>query len=330
MKKTIITTGMMLLVLQWGWCFNESQKNTLLKTMPSYLQTGNSAVSGEMKAYLDYFGLPYRSYRYRYGFISTDEGKLFMQSFAPENPQGVVIVSHGYLEHSGWTFELTRFLLNKNLSVVLYDHYGHGFSQGIPGHIDDFTQYGRGYQAVMETVQSLWPQGLYFGVGHSLGGATILQYVLSHPEHPLEAVIFAAPLVRSYLWRPSVAVANAVEALIRRIPRRFSYRDELMEKGKSDPLQNKTMPLSWLDALVRWDQWNSSYPQTETPLLLMQGDRDTVVDNDYNYQFIKDHFQTMWYHSFPEAGHLLFLEKEPILRQVLSQVGSFLDIWLEE
>ncbi|WP_083963568.1 alpha/beta fold hydrolase [Spirochaeta cellobiosiphila] len=312
------------------YAFDNNDKMAILENMPSYLQTGNSAISKELRTYLDNFYLPYEKTTYRYGFISTDYGHLFVQSFQPKKPKAVVAVSHGYLEHSAWTFQLTNFLINENYIVVLYDHYGHGFSDGTPGHIDEFTQYGYGFSKVIDTVYPLWKDLPFVAIGHSLGGATIIQYTLSQKHSPLKGIVLAAPLVRSYLWGPSAAAVNIFDSVVNRIPRRFSYRKELIDKGKNDPLQTKTMPLTWMEALVEWDSWNDTYPTTDIPTLLLQGAKDTVVDSEYNYSWIKKHYTDLKYQRYEDADHLLFLESDELQEQIFIDIKHFLNDLLEE
>ena len=72
---------------------------------------------------------------------TTDGLRLYLRRHELASPHGEVLIVHGFGEHSGRYVELTTHLVDNNYSVTAYDHRGHGLSDGLPGHVESFSEY---------------------------------------------------------------------------------------------------------------------------------------------------------------------------------------------
>ena len=80
-------------------------------------------------------------------FLTSDGTELFTRSWLVDNPRYEVLLVHGMGEHSTRyaNFVIPEFLKN-NISVITYDQFGHGKTQGKRGH-------NPGYKAVLDCIE---------------------------------------------------------------------------------------------------------------------------------------------------------------------------------
>ena len=242
-----------------------------------------------------------------------------------QKTRGTVYLLHGYLEHSLINSRLINVLYNHGFNVVAMDLIGHGFSSGKRGHIDDFAEYAEAFHHVVTACRDRLP-GPFFGLGHSTGCAVLWEHARRYQDVPIHAYVFAAPLVRSFLWHLSLVGASVASSFTDRVKRRTdnsSHDPQFMTFIRErDPLQPEAVPLSWLDALKQWDERNQTYTGScSAPLLVLQGDADTVVDWRYNLPYLKSRFPRYRQVMLPGAKHCLYNEsdryRKPVFRIVL-------------
>jgi pimeloyl-ACP methyl ester carboxylesterase len=96
-----------------------------------------------------------------------------------ENPEGITIVfCHGYaLNQDCWHYQ--RRDLRPLGDLVFWDQRSHGRSARSVAETNTIDQLGRDLMAVLDTIA---PTGPIVLVGHSMGGMTIMQLALDHPE----------------------------------------------------------------------------------------------------------------------------------------------------
>ena len=56
-------------------------------------------------------------------------------------PRAVIILAHGFTEHSKKYGELATYLVAKGFAVHAIDHLGHGMSEGERYYVEDFQDY---------------------------------------------------------------------------------------------------------------------------------------------------------------------------------------------
>ncbi len=211
----------------------------------------------------------------------------------PDTVRGSVVILHGYLAHPVQLADLIRAFLRDGFVVAAPELPGHGLSGGERGFIAEFADYGRFFADFWESAGADLP-GPVHAVGFSTGASTLLEYLETEGD-PFGAIVFASPLVRShrYFW----------SRLGRLISRPFV---KSVRTGYDDVLGTQRMPLAWFDAQVRWNKENDDYGPFDRQLLVIQGDRDTVVNRRYNRRFLEARFTAFSYLDVPGAKHVVF------------------------
>ena len=106
---------------------------------------------------------------------------IYWQSWQPAGtPKAVLLVAHGFAEHSGRYMNLVNAVVPHGYAVYALDHRGHGKSDGAHVEIDSYQQYLDDLKTFFDLVQNEQPGQKIFLVGHSMGSAISLGYVLDH------------------------------------------------------------------------------------------------------------------------------------------------------
>lgn len=116
-------------------------------------------------------------------------------SWSPAGQQRAsIVLVHGYAEHGRRYDELARYLCGHGFVVHTYDQRGAGRSDGKRGHIRRFTRLVEDLEKVVATIPD---DGLpRFIMGHSLGGAVVLAYLLRNQSAEFSGVALSSPALR--------------------------------------------------------------------------------------------------------------------------------------
>lgn len=261
--------------------------------------------------------------QHRLGTVQSYGNTLCVQKFVPDTePQGTVILVHGYLEHSALQQPLIDDLLAQNLVVLCFDLPGHGLSSGKAYWIDSFTRYGCQLGEILQRLGDELP-GPWFMAGHSTGAAVVMAHQLmfgNGGNWPLAGRILLAPLVRPKGWR---AIRFKYRLLrhffdsILRLPSDNSHnRDYLRFIREIDPLQAKRIPVAWIAAMLAW------YPRVEQAdpmqgsVLVIQGTDDDTVDWQFNLSALKRCYPDLKVELIKDAKHQLINESAEYQQQL--------------
>lgn len=67
----------------------------------------------------------------QFDFASADQhSRIFVKTWQPENPRGIVQLIHGMAEHINRYNEFAEFLASQGWMVIGDDHLGHGKTAG--------------------------------------------------------------------------------------------------------------------------------------------------------------------------------------------------------
>jgi acylglycerol lipase len=105
-----------------------------------------------------------------------------------------LIVTHGLGEHAG-RHEYILKLFSQNFNIAIYDLRGHGRSGGKRAYVEDFQEYIKDLNSVIEYLKKEFSLKKYTLFGHSMGGlitAAYLQNATSPVNYP-EKVFLSAP-----------------------------------------------------------------------------------------------------------------------------------------
>ncbi len=337
-----------------GQVFDDHAAEELRATLPPLGEELSARTRALAEAYRRHYP-PVIDASWSIGTIDAGQYRVALQLFvAADTPRGVAVLLHGYLDHVALNRSAVSALLEQGFAVVAFDMPGHGLSDGARGEIDAFRSYATvldravttGRRELSKMIEHN-PGGPHnpadphnpaevdglslVGVGHSTGAAVFLEYLERFPEseHTYDALVFAAPLVRTWLWPLSRLGIRIASPFLENVGRRIdaaSSNPEYVELAKErDPLGVYRVPLSWAEAYLRWEEDTPHYGRYDVPLLLLQAQDDTVVDNAYNRRFLRERFELLRELEIENARHALFNEPPELRGTAFDAVAEFLD-----
>ncbi len=248
--------------------------------------------------------------------------------------RGVVVLVHGYGEHSGRYDLVTDFLVGAGFCVVAFDQRGHGRSGGRPGFVADFDEFLTDLDVVIAKVTgedgSRGPVILW---GQSMGGLIVLRYLQTRPGSVAGAVISAPWLetkMKTPWWKVTLGrvlnwiagaarlpQALAPETLMRDPERQRAYLD--------DPLVHRFMTPGLYWAVLDAQRLALADPEgLEGPALFLVPRADEVVDSDTTMRFLEQavspDIQTSLLDGLRHEPH-----NEPERGEVFALAGTWLD-----
>jgi len=212
--------------------------------------------------------------------------EVFGVHYRPNTVKGVVVLVHGFGEHSGrYTEHVIPMLLDLNLAVMTYDNVGHGKSSGKRGHCPSYAALLDILKEVIEKSEAIYPNLPMFLYGHSMGGNLVLNYALKRTVN-LAGVVATSPYLRLAFQPPwwkmfigrrllgsSITLPSGLDTSgISRIP-------EEIEKYVNDPLvHDKVSPMFSFPIMDagEWAIQNASQLKVQT--FLAHGTKDPIID----------------------------------------------------
>ncbi|MCX7820827.1 MAG: alpha/beta hydrolase [Brevinematales bacterium] len=281
--------------------------------------------------YITTYNLDIKNVRHKFYFLYyQNTNRFFVHELIPPSPKGIVFFFHGYLSHSGLFWDFYKYMLDRNYQIVAADLPGHGLSDGDRTAIDDFSTYA---EVVYETYLKIQKDGnglpIYF-VGHSTGCSAIYEFIYSYNVYP-EKVVFVAPLVRIIFWEMASFGYNLFGNNIKTLPRLRrntsqdrNYIDFLFNK---DPIRYDYADVSWFKATLIWNERIANYSViTNVNLLIIQGDRDEVVEWRYNTTFLTNKFYHSDIYIIKDGRHDLLTERDDIKYAAFKEIEDFFKI----
>lgn len=256
--------------------------------------------------------------------------ELFAQCWLPpSSPRGLVVLVHGFGEHSDRYRHLVAALLKGGYAVYGFDHRGHGRSPGKRGHTDRFSDFIEDVQQVVLRSKADYPDLPLFLFGHSVGGLVALQYALLHPQG-LAGVIASAPLLAKPNISPLVlTVAGLLSRLIptfaldtRLDPSTISRDPAEVQRYKSDPLvHSKTSARAGAEGMAALEWVQAHAGELRVPLLLYHGAGDRLVPIEGSRSFFANAGSAdKTFHELPGAFHESHndLEREALFQIIVA------------
>lgn len=147
-------------------------------------------------------------------------------------------VIHGQGEQSGRYEHFPHYLNNVVDAIFCIDLPGHGKSQGIRGHIENFDHYSEaaltGFFASMDFMKKSASKIEAHWFGHSMGGLITLRTLLKETSLPLKTVTVSAPLLDLALPVPKLKkfFGELVEPILGRIKLSNELNGDLISHDK--------------------------------------------------------------------------------------------------
>jgi alpha-beta hydrolase superfamily lysophospholipase len=308
-----------------------------------------------IKRYLVYYGLGFADVEHRIGWFESGGLRLAGQvwkpkikdqrlkikikespeamdhsidsSVAPRNDrESLVVVVHGYMNHTGQMRHLIGGLLDAGFAVGALDLPGHGLSEGKPA-AGTVEQYARAVSDFAALVKAMGFGRLYF-VGFSTGCAAGVEAILGGKGDVFERVVLVSPLVRWQGYKASKITYKLYRPFmdkIKRVPQRNSSDEEFLYFNRhKDTLHCKYVSLDWVESMFAWNEKIVRAVGSEKPVLILQGDRDTTVDWRYNVRLLRDKFPAANVEMIPGARHELLNEAPELRDKVIGRTIEYL------
>lgn len=283
--------------------------------------------------------------------IKIDDISLAYSFIEHPQSQKAIVISNGRIESYIKYRELIFDLYRQGYSIYTLDHRGQGLSSRTTsnpqqGHIDRFDTYIDDFAHFIETVVKPKKYIDLFLVGHSMGGAIGTLYMEKHPD-TFRAAAFSAPMYGIKL------------PISRRFIRWLAHLLDTTDSGKGpnyvlggsdyEPVEFAKNDLT--HSQLRYDNYKKLYlehPQVQVgsptnrwlhesidageratlaakhsrvPILILQADEDTVVDNFAQYHAVGGLCQLL---NVPNARHEVFMEKDEARNFAIDALLKFL------
>lgn len=138
----------------------------------------------------------------------SHQKKLFVsvhKKKATEFPKRILLIQHGYGEHSGRYIHFVEYLKDAVDVIWTFDSLGHGKSEGRRGDALDVHHMIEDLQRMVQEASSRFPAAELHILGHSLGGLLTLAFLAVRPQVSLCSAQVSAPFFETFdpvpLWK---------------------------------------------------------------------------------------------------------------------------------
>lgn len=264
---------------------------------------------------------------------------LFRRSWVPEAPERLMVVVHGFAEHSGRYEDFGAWFAERRCAVHAFDLRGHGRSEGRRNHVDQFEDFLEDTGRLVALACNEHPGLPPFLVGHSMGGLIATAFVRERSPDLMGLVTSGAALAPSV----SKLKAFASGALQKIAPRRYldaglpteglSRDPEVVERYLADPLIEPKITFGlgaeMLKAVARTAGGGAA---VEIPMLLLHGGADPLCAASGSEGFFESLTGEVRHASdlrvYPELLHEIF--NEPERYEIFTELLAFLNARQEE
>lgn len=313
-----------------------------------YLSEEQQQYPQAVQMYFDHYGLDWLDVEHRFGWFQSRGLKLAGHVWTPAQESGngwqppsaarwmgdtaqeqndMVIVLHGYLNHTGQMKHLIRALVDNGFTVGSFDLPGHGLSEGKAAAVGAFGDYTTALVDFVQATQRVCPDNLHF-IGFSNGATVGIDALLSARSELFDKVVLAGPLVQWAGYQPSKAMYLLLCPLTDQIPRMFqnnsSDQNFLSFNRSDDYLHCQNVSLDWVRALYDWNDRFDKLPASGKEVLIIQGNRDMTVDWRYNLKVLQKKFPAAKVEMIRGPRHELFNENTKLREECLTNVIAYL------
>lgn len=222
------------------------------------------------------------------GFDGT---KIYYQIWSPENPKGLVLVVHGFAEHSGRYMNVVNTLVPEGYAVWGIDHRGHGKSEGKMNYVNRFTDYMDDLAILEKKAREAHPDLPVHVVGHSMGSFIANHYVGRQADPDYKSLtlsgtgaapgpgiggfqLFMSKLLSAIL--PKASIPSGLD------PNFISHDEKVIEDYKNDPLVNYDKITTRLanEMMDHLSRMPDAAKNISTPCMMQIGSLDESFDRN--------------------------------------------------
>jgi alpha-beta hydrolase superfamily lysophospholipase len=201
-------------------------------------------------------------------------------------PRAAILLVHGLGEHSGRYSNLARHCTGRGFAVHALDHYGHGKSEGLSGHVERFSVYLDGVRELLARVKEEQPGMPLVLLGHSMGGLIAASF-LREAQAEFKACVLSGPALKSDAAPPAIVlwINRLISALAPTVPMTaldpagVSRDPEVVRAYVSDPLvhHGKVTARLIAEMMAAMKEALAHASEVTLPLLVMHGEDDVLT-----------------------------------------------------
>jgi alpha-beta hydrolase superfamily lysophospholipase len=220
--------------------------------------------------------------------FNGSEGEVFYRIWEPMAPPArIVMIVHGYAEHSGRYAHVAEALTGEGCLVVAEDHMGHGRSDGERALITDFGHVVDDLETLAHVAFERYGDLPLVVLGHSMGGLLSSRLTQRRPEM-VAGLVLCGAVIGDWTWARDVLA----EPEMPDPPEEWSgmSRDpEKVHEYSTDPMVYRgryKRPL--LEAEVAaLDAFRTEIDRVTMPVLFLHGDEDPYVPFETSLAAVK-------------------------------------------
>jgi lysophospholipase len=251
--------------------------------------------------------------------VAPDGTTLWWVAMAPVEPRGLVVLLHGYGEHSGRYTHVVDALVEGGFAVLRFDMRGHGRSSGRRGYVRAYDEYLADLERMLTIARRSAPGRPLFLVAHSHGGLVALRRLVDRDDDIAGAVL-SAPYVAAHRPppRPVVAFGRAAGRVIPWLPMPFGRRPEqftsdagMQAEAAADPLRTPIATPRWYGEMRRAQELVAIRAAAlRLPVLVLLAGDDTVTSSvAVRRAFEETESDDATVITYPDQRHELFNEQ---------------------
>ena len=220
-------------------------------------------------------------------FIGAAGKQIYWQGWLPDgDPTGVVVLVHGYAEHSGRYLHVAQRLVSAGYASYAVDHFGHGKSEGPRANVNRMSEVVADIDRVVRIAAAQHPGLPVFLVGHSMGGLLTLDYVTktsTGSRYALTGVAVSAAAI-------DISIASGPERLLAKVLSKFvpnlavtpldstmvSRDAQVVADYDSDPLNyhGRIKARTGAETIATAEKVRARLTESDLPILIMHGSGD--------------------------------------------------------
>ncbi|MBI3088075.1 MAG: lysophospholipase [Candidatus Omnitrophica bacterium] len=218
--------------------------------------------------------------------LPADGRGLFYRLWEPAACQALLVVVHGFGEHSGRYDSLGCLLAEQGMAVACPDLFGHGRSEGRRGDVAAVSRYLDDLNALATHLAARLRQERLAVFGHSFGGLAALHWALQ-ASPTLGCVVLQSPLLQ--VGFPVARWKTGLAGLLERVapmlavptgldPQRLSHNPQIVQRYQADPLVQHRITLRGYRRLqAAMAQGREQAARLAHPTLMLLGGDDRIV-----------------------------------------------------
>jgi alpha-beta hydrolase superfamily lysophospholipase len=226
---------------------------------------------------------------------ARDQRELAVHAWTAPKPKVAVALVHGWGEHASRYAHVGKAFAAREISLYAVDLRGHGDSKGPRGHIERFEEYLDDAAALIAHVEADAPGVPRVLMGHSMGGLTMIDFLLAHGATKAAGLVLTSPYLALAL--PTPAIKRLAGKLMSGLMPTFAQATNmfgrhvcadpaLQAEYDRDPQNVKAITArTFTESLAAQERARAGAGKLTLPLLLLYGGADQVASADVTDAF---------------------------------------------